>query len=32
MEQVKAVITDKNFWFGMIIGFAFGALHHYFGL
>lgn len=32
MEQVKAVITDKNFWFGMIIGFVFGALHHYFGL
>lgn len=32
MEIVKAYVTRKQFWAGMIIGFTFGALHHYFGL
>jgi hypothetical protein len=32
METVKEYITSKLFWAGMIIGFALGALHHYFEL
>lgn len=32
MEVVKTYVTSKHFWVGIIIGFAFGALHHYFGL
>lgn len=32
MEKVKEYITSKLFWTGMIIGFALGALHNYFGL
>lgn len=32
MEQVKKYLISKHFWTGMIIGFALGALHNYFGL
>ncbi len=32
MELVKSYVTSKQFWAGMVIGFAFGAMHHYFGL
>lgn len=32
MQTLKGIVTDKNFWFGCAVGFAFGAMHHYFGL
>lgn len=32
MEAVKSFVTDKKFLVGLIIGFALGALHHYFAL
>lgn len=32
MEELKAFITDKRFLEGLVLGFTFGALHHYFGL
>lgn len=32
MEELQAFVTDKKFLAGLIIGFALGALHHYFGL
>lgn len=32
MEVVKAFVTDKKFLTGLILGFALGALHHYFAL
>lgn len=32
MEELKAFVADKRFLVGLIIGFALGALHHYFGL
>lgn len=32
MEKVKEYLANKVFWTGMIIGFALGALHNYFGL
>lgn len=32
MEELKAFVTDKKFLVGLIIGFALGALHHYFAL
>lgn len=32
MEELKAFGTDKKFLVGLIIGFALGALHHYFAL
>lgn len=32
MEQVKAFVTSKQFLTGIVIGFALGAMHHYFGL
>ena len=32
MHILKTIVTDKNFWLGCVVGFALGALHHYFGL
>ena len=32
MEELQAFVTDKKFLVGLIIGFALGALHHYFAL
>lgn len=32
MEKLKAYVTSKQFWTGMVSGFALGAMHHYFGL
>lgn len=32
MENIKNIVADKNFWLGCLIGFAAGAMHHYFGL
>lgn len=32
MKQVKVFVTSKQFLTGMVIGFALGAMHHYFGL
>lgn len=32
MEKIKTYVTSKQFWIGMVIGFTFGAMHHYFGL
>lgn len=32
MVKIKAFVTDKRFLTGLVIGFALGALHHYFGL
>lgn len=32
MQTIKNIVTDKNFWMGSVVGFALGALHHYFGL
>lgn len=32
MDKVKAYVTSKQFWTGAAIGFALGAMHHYFGL
>ena len=35
MEKVDnflEYVTDKKFWVGLVLGFALGALHHYFGL
>ena len=35
MEKVNnflEYVTDKKFLTGLVLGFALGALHHYFGL
>lgn len=32
MQIIKNIVTDKNFWLGCVVGFALGAMHHYFGL
>ena len=32
MQSLKAIVADKNFWLGGVVGFALGALHHYFAL
>ena len=32
MQIIKSIAADKYFWLGVAIGFAFGAMHHYFGL
>jgi hypothetical protein len=32
MEELKAFVADKRFLVGLVLGFALGALHHYFGL
>lgn len=32
MEELKAFVADKKFLTGLVLGFALGALHHYFGL
>ena len=32
MEKVKAFILSNEFITGAVLGFALGALHHYFGL
>lgn len=32
MEELKVFVADKKFLVGLIIGFALGALHHYFAL
>lgn len=32
VEKFKAFVADKRFLTGIILGFALGALHHYFGL
>lgn len=32
MEELKMFVLDKKFWVGLVLGFALGALHHYFGL
>ena len=32
MGELKAFVADKKFLVGLVLGFALGALHHYFGL
>lgn len=32
MEELKMFVLDKKFLVGLILGFALGALHHYFAL
>lgn len=32
MQTIKNIVTDKNFWLGVLIGFALGVLHHYYAL
>lgn len=32
MEELKVFVIDKRFLTGLALGFALGALHHYFGL
>lgn len=32
MQTFKNIVADKYFWLGGVVGFALGALHHYFGL
>lgn len=32
MEELKAFIADKKFLVGLVLGFALGALHHFYGL
>lgn len=32
MEELKAFVADKKFLVGLVLGFIFGVLHHYFGL
>lgn len=32
MQTIKTIVADKYFWLGVLLGFACGALHHYFGL
>lgn len=32
MEELKAFIADKKFLVGLVLGFALGAMHNYFGL
>jgi len=32
MQNLKNIVADKYFWLGVIIGFALGAMHHYFAL
>lgn len=32
MEELKAFVADKRFLVGLVLGFALGALHHYFAL
>lgn len=32
MQTLKTIVADKYFWLGSVVGFALGALHHYFGL
>ncbi|CDD10084.1 unknown [Phascolarctobacterium succinatutens CAG:287] len=31
-EELKAFVANKRFLTGLVLGFAFGVLHHYFGL
>lgn len=32
MVEIKVFVTDRRFLTGLALGFALGALHHYFGL
>ena len=32
MEELKMFVLDKKFLVGLVLGFALGTLHHYFGL
>lgn len=32
VDKFLEYVTDKNFLAGLVLGFALGALHHYFGL
>lgn len=32
MEKFKAFVMSNEFITGLVLGFALGALHHYFGL
>lgn len=32
MEELKAFIADKKFVVGLVLGFALGALHNFYGL
>ena len=32
MEEIKAFIFRKEFIVGLVLGFALGAMHHYFDL
>lgn len=32
METLKLIAGDKFFWLGMVVGFALGAMHNWFGL
>jgi hypothetical protein len=32
MEKVKQFVTSRQFLTGLVLGFALGAMHHYYGL
>lgn len=32
IDEVIEFVTDEKFLVGLVLGFALGALHHYFGL
>ena len=32
MQVIKTIVADKYFWLGGVVGFALGAMHHYFAL
>lgn len=32
MEELKAFVANKKFLVGLVLGFALGALHHFYGL
>ena len=32
MEELKAFVADKKFLVGLVLGFALGALHNFYGL
>ena len=32
MEKVKQFVTSSQFLTGLVLGFALGAMHHYYGL
>lgn len=32
MEKVKQFVTSRQFLTGLVLGFALGVMHHYYGL